>query len=152
MKKIYTYAGLGIIALMFLSIPGYAFLQSTSFATTQTTTPQVPLPNTNIIDYQLSSQQENALLQQGKTILAFSYSLNCQDCTVKKNLVESFLQTGPFASQLFLEELTTNQTSSTLTISSGYGQQHVTNITSTEITSVLCQLVYQPPVQCVLNK
>lgn len=150
MKKTYAYVGLVLIALMLLSSFAFAVLQSYFYFPQQQQ--EVTLPNTNIVDYELSPSQEIRLLQDGKTILKFDYSMNCEACLEQKDLLESFSTNSPFAGQLFLEEVETTKINTTLIVLSIYGQETLLNITQESVTEVLCRLVVQPPTGCVLTQ
>src|SRR5437016_1112192 len=133
MRRRYAYIGLLLIALMFFSTFAFAALQSFSFFGSNQ--PPVTLPTTNIFDYDLTAAQTVALLNQGQTLLKFTYSSNCQECLQQKNLLENFVTSSEFKGQLYLEELTTPQASSALMVSSVYGQETVGNITQAEVTA-----------------
>ncbi len=150
MRKRYAYIGLGLMTLMFMSTFAYAALQS-NYLPTQNQVP-VTLPTTRIVTYALAADQENLLLQQGQTLVKFRYPIICQECQQQKIILETFVTSGPFSQQLYLEEIGISGSNSTTTIFSNYGQQTVENMTSDNITNVLCQIVTQPPAFCALDK
>ncbi len=151
MKKIYKYVGLAIIALMFLSSIVAISLQSYIYFPQQNQQ-QTQLPNTNIINYDLSPAQKTVLFQQYKTLMIFQYPSNCNNCSQIQSLVESFVTNSQFSSQLFLEELSGTQSPPSLSILSNYGQDTLTNITQDMITQDLCKIVSQPPTFCALQQ
>ncbi|MEM2974768.1 MAG: hypothetical protein QW112_04065 [Candidatus Micrarchaeia archaeon] len=110
------------------------------------------LPDTNIIDYELTARQEELLLQNGKVIAKFTYSINCMECLQQKSYLEYF--TRQYSDQMFLMELTGNVTAqnSTLTVNSLRGYETLTNITTENVLDVFCELMLRPPVECALRK
>lgn len=108
-------------------------------------TKKVELPKSNIIDYELTPEQKNYLLADGKTIIEYSYNLSCVECLNQKALLEGL--TNQFSDQLFLQEIVASDSS--LTITSRYGQEDVENITQESIIDVLCELMINPPLGCI---
>jgi hypothetical protein len=114
-------------------------------------TNETKLPETNIIDYELTPQQEELLLQNGKVVAKFIYSLTCLECLQQKSYLESFAK--QYSNQIFLQEIT-NATAqnSILTVNSLRGYEALTNVTQENILDVFCELMLQPPVECALRK
>lgn len=139
---------IGIFFIILMSIPAYSLLSGTR---TSENTGEVKIPETNIIDYELTAKQEELLLQGGKVIGKFIYSVNCLECLQQKSYLESFAK--QYSNQIFLEEITnaTAQTS-TLTVESLRGYETLTNITQENVLNVFCELMLQPPVDCILRK
>lgn len=112
---------------------------------------ETSLPETNVIDYELSASQEKLLLQNGKVIAKFAYGVSCWECPQQKSYLESFARQYP--NQIFLEEIAGNATvkNSILTFNSIRGYETLTNITQENILDVFCELMVQPPVDCALR-
>jgi len=145
--------GMFLIFLMFGSTIAYGVLQAVFYGPAQTTT--TTLPDTNIVNYRLSQNQENLLLSQGKTLLLYFYNSTCSICIDQKQSLEQLVTSSKFSDQLFLEEILTNTNNANipnLIVASYVGQKAINNITSDQITAVLCDLMVQPPVECALRK
>ncbi len=149
MKITKAHIGLILIAIMFFSTFAYAGLQSLFFGTTS---PQSNLPNTNIIDYQLSPDQESNLIQHGVTIALLRWNANCSGCLGLKNQLENLASSNEYKNQLLLEEIESAINASSISISSLNGQRNLNNVTTQNVTGVLCDLVYSPPASCALRK
>jgi len=106
---------------------------------------EIELPKSNIIDYELTPEQESYLLANGKTVIEFTYNLTCVECLDQKALLEGL--TNQFSDQLFLQEILAG--SSSLTMISRYGQEDLKNITQEAIINALCNLMTNPPVGCI---
>ena len=139
---------IGIFFIILMLIPAYSFISGirTSQPPTEST-----LPGTNIIDYELTAQQEELLLQNGKVVAKFVYSVNCLECLQQKSYLESFAK--QYSNQIFLVEIS-NATSqkSTLIVNSLRGSDTLTNVTQENILNAFCELMLQPPIDCALRK
>jgi len=137
-----------IAFIMLGSTVAYTFMQG--FRQEENNT---KLPDTNIVGYELAEEQENLLMQNGKTILKFLYNLACDGCIERKNVLESAVNDKTFSDQLVLEEILTNKTGlPMLTVLSYRGQRVLTNFTNEELIEALCDMMVQPPVGCAVRK
>lgn len=108
----------------------------------------ITLPEENIINYELTPEQESILLQNGKTIAKFYYYSGCVECTTQLSFLESIA--NQFSNQIILQETLSNRTS--LTIIGYYGQENLINATQEEIFDTFCELMINPPVACITRK
>ena len=106
----------------------------------------VVLPEKNIIDYELSVEQENLAIQKGKTLVKFYYSQDCEECELIKNYLEDFA--NKHKDQIILQKITTNS-SYEIKFSSFFGKRSLKNCTEQEIFKAFCDLMFNPPVECV---
>ncbi|MEM7821785.1 MAG: hypothetical protein QXX38_03190, partial [Candidatus Aenigmatarchaeota archaeon] len=112
---------------------------------------ETKIPEKNIINYELNDRQKYILLQNGKVIAKFIYNINCLECLQQKSYLESFAT--QYSNQIFLEEITNTTTqNSTLFLESLRGYEVLTNVTQENAFNVFCELMLQPPVDCVLRK
>jgi len=123
----------------------FAFSLLQSFNPTQS---QITLPEENIIDYELTPEQESVLLQNWKTIAKFYYYSGCVECTNQLSFLESMA--NQFPNQIILQETLSNRTS--LTIIGYYGHRNLVNATQEEIFDAFCELMIDPPVTCITRK
>ena len=130
--------------MLFSTLAG-AVIQALS--TRQTTN----LPKSNIIDYQVDQAINDALLQNGWTVITFNYNLKCLNCITTKSTLEFYA--NEFKKQILLQELLNdNLNDSKTTIISGLGQETLTNANDTEIFSALCKVMVDQPIDCVIKK
>jgi hypothetical protein len=143
-----TIISLFIGFIMLGSTAAYAFMQGFRWENNN-----VEVPNTNIINHELTQEQENALAQNGKTILKFYYSMTCDGCLQKKNVLENSVNDDTFSKQLVLEEITSSKPSLPMLVVLSYkGQKVLGNYTNEELIDSLCDLMVQPPVGCAVRK
>jgi hypothetical protein len=138
----------GIFFIILMLIPAYSFISGIRTAQPPS---EATLPGTNIIDYELTAQQEDLLLQNGKVVAKFTYSINCLECLQQKSYLESFAR--QYSNQIFLVEIS-NATvhTSALHANSLRGYETLANVTQENILDVFCELMLQPPVDCALRK
>jgi len=109
------------------------------------------IPNQKIIDYELNDQQRKYLLQRGYTLMEYRYFTGCLDCITMKNDLERITQNSD--DQVFLQEiLLTDNTTSSLTVTSLRGQKISDNLSNTEIEKIICNLLINQPIWCVTSK
>lgn len=107
----------------------------------------IKLPEKNIIDYELGINEEKYLLERGVTIVKAYFPKNCLDCLAIKNYLENFVNQN--SNQIVMEELESNSTK--IIIRSYRGQNILENATQEEIFESFCDLMLQPPANCVLK-
>ena len=144
-------AGIVIIALMLGSTLAYSVLQSVKSGAT--ITGEVTLPTTNIVDHEMTTEQETKLLGMGFTLLKLQYNLVCENCLSQLHYLESLTSSQNYKSQIILEEISTKDvTSPKLEIISMYGQNSLNNATQDKIIESVCNLMIQPPLDCTLRE
>ncbi|MBI2543116.1 MAG: hypothetical protein HYW24_02945 [Candidatus Aenigmarchaeota archaeon] len=137
-----TLIGFILIAIMLLSTFSYAVLQSVN-------SPNVELPESNVIEYRLEPDLKDAMIRYGVTFITFDYNLGCQNCIQQKSFLESVA--NEYKQQIFLEELKDDSLDvSKITVSSVYGEHELVNANETEILKSLCDFMVSPPVTCAL--
>ena len=140
--------GIFFIVLMLGSTVAYSIL---SAIRTPQQNESTTLPNTNIIDYELNSKQEDLLLNNGFTVVRYVYNINCIDCLQKKSYLESFASAN--SKQIFLQELVGNSTvqNDALSVNSLRGYDTLANVTEGNFMDMACDYMLQPPVDCTLR-
>lgn len=108
---------------------------------------RITLPEKNIIDYELSFEQENLAIREGKTLVKFFYSNECEECFEKKNYLENLA--SEYKDQIILQEILLNVSSYEIRLSSFYGQRVLRNSTKEEIFKTLCDIMFSPPAECI---
>jgi hypothetical protein len=151
----------GLIMVVFLvfgfSIAGVV-LQALNFGSRQ------KLPEGDIVDYELTTQQANLILSQGKMILRYEYSPTCENCSEYKSYLEQLTYLTGFKGQMFLQEIISNETFADLPILDVLGftisENRYTlfkdtlqgnNVTEGNILNSVCELILRPPVDCALQ-
>jgi hypothetical protein len=142
-------AGLFMIFLMVGSTLAYAILQS--FTPSQPEEEGIELPEQNIIDYRLTTEQYHYLLRAGKTIVEFEYSLACDECRDTKTWLEA--ATNEFSNQMLLIELVVSDSDALpiVRIESSYGRIVLSKPTTDEIMNSFCNLLTEPPIRCATS-
>jgi len=111
----------------------------------------VTLPSSNVVEYELTPEQENLALQNGKTILKFYYTQACIQCINQKPFLESIA--SQFGDQIILEEvINQNERPSTLLVFSYYSQKNLFNATADQIINAVCDVMLNPPASCAIRK
>lgn len=146
-----TIAALIFIVLMVGSSIAFVFIQAAQLGLIGSSSAQVTLPTTNIINYELSSGQTQLALQQNMAIIKYSYSSTCTQCLTTANQLEGVA--NQFNTQVYLENLASQTSSDTsvLTFTSSQGSRTYNNPTTNNIIDGLCATLAQPPVDCALR-
>ncbi|MEM5790862.1 MAG: hypothetical protein QXP77_02350 [Candidatus Aenigmatarchaeota archaeon] len=110
-------------------------------------TGRVTLPEKNIIDFELSFEQENLAIRQGKTLVKFFYSNECEGCFEKKDYLENLA--NKYKDQIILQEILLNISSYEIRFSSFYGQKILKNSSEEEIFKTFCDIMFSPPAECI---
>lgn len=144
-KRTWVIAGtIFVIAFFLFETVAIGFLQFGG----RLSNPKQELPESNIIDHELSVEEENTLIGNGITLVKFYFSNNCLECMNQRTYLE-FLANN-YKDQIFLEELISSRTDQvlpTVLISSIRDTQTFSNITNDELTNKLCDLMVQPPIE-----
>ncbi|TAL46860.1 hypothetical protein EPN87_04255 [archaeon] len=148
MKRKNAVISLVLVGVMFFSTFAYAILQSLYYSPTQQQ--EVSLPNA-VSTQPFTSEQKQAVLQQGGTLVSFKYDITCLECGSTKSFLESKVRDPDYNQQVFLEELTGSKITQ-VDISSQRGSKTITNVTQDNITDSLCNLLLQQPLSCTLRK
>lgn len=131
--------------LMLFSTFAYSFLQSI-----RPVREEVELPKENIINYELSVEQESLALRNGKTIATFYYYAGCLECSQELSFLESMAR--QFPDQIILEEILGQENIKSLSITSLNGQESFTNATQDQIFDAFCDIMIRPPIVCATRK
>ena len=155
---------LGILLVMFMLVGGFSIvpyvLQAPFYKPTTPT--NVQLPTTNIVDYELTPEQETEILRQGKTIIRFEYNITCENCLEIQSVLEQLANSNKFKDQVVLEEIKSPSGDlpkvNIIGFTIGDNQINVdqnnlqgVNVTESGIINSLCSLMIQPPVECALR-
>ena len=146
-----TIAAILFMVLMLGSTIAYSFIQAINYGLGGGSS-KTQLPSTNIIDYQLSIDQEQLLLTQGKTVMKYSYSSTCVECLTFANQLEGLANS--MNGQVFVEKLlqtSANQTAA-LTLTSSQNSKIYSNPTTNDLIDGLCDVLISPPVDCAVRK
>ncbi|MEM5853588.1 MAG: hypothetical protein QXS37_01865 [Candidatus Aenigmatarchaeota archaeon] len=116
---------------------------------------QPSLPEDNIVEYELSLNQKNMVLRQGRVLMEFFYG-NCENCTEKISFLESIAD--QYKDKTFLEKIFVNETTPKLHLigfnvtSNGiYLQERLLQgeeIVYENVMNNLCDIMIYPPVEC----
>ena len=145
--KILPILGIFLIAIMIVSTLAYTLMSSHS-----------PLPEGNVIDYELDVYNEEALLRQGKVLMKLFYERGCLDCEEKIYVLENLVKS--YSDQIFLEKIVLNESIPKLhfigfniTQSGIYLSEKELrgeDITEEKIMNILCEVMIKPPTtKCV---
>jgi len=142
------YASLILIFLMAGSTLAYGVLQAFRGWTQSNGGAKVPyLPETNVVNYEITAEQRSYMLQLGRTILEYRYKLGCTECVNQQAYIEAAAR--EFPNQIFVQELVDSTANNpTLSMISYYGSKSLTNPSNEGIFDALCELMLQPPIRC----
>ena len=144
-----AYIALTLILIFLGSTIASGVLQSVYHGTSDSK--KLEVPTSNIVEYELTTEQEEYLMSLGKTIIKFKYKTACLECLSLKSALESL--TNQFSDQLILEEIITKEEPvPSIAIMSYYGQKFLDNPTQDEITDAICDLMIKPPTACIARK
>lgn len=142
------YGSLILMFLMLGSTIAYSGLQAFRAWRRPEENANVPeLPASNIVDYEITTEQRNYMLRIGRTILEYRYQLACVECGNQRAYMEAVAR--EFPDQMFVEEIVDAAANEpTLLITSYYGNEALTNPSNEEIFDALCTLMMDPPIAC----
>lgn len=132
------------MGIMLMSTFASTFIQG--FSMQQSAGGSISLPESNIIDYELTKEQEVYAARIGKTVIKFEYSTACVVCLSQKTFVESIA--NQFKDQVILEEIAKDVSVPALTATSYYGRKVLANATNDEIVDAVCVVLTSPPIFC----
>lgn len=130
------------IFLMFGSTFAYALLSS--FRSQEE---EIQMPEGMILTYELNEKQIRYLRSRGYTLIKYSYPTGCLDCVGVINNLERITQNSE--GQIFLQEISTVDTSPKFTITSLRGEKTINNPTNEEIENTVCDYLLSRPLWCV---
>jgi len=150
-----TIAAILFMVLMLGSTIAYSFIQAINFGLGGGSS-KTELPKTNIIDYELSIDQEQLVLTQGKTVIKYSYSSTCVECISLANQLELLAnqQNSQISGQVLVELLlqtSANQTA-TMSLTSSQNSKIYPNPTMNDLVDGLCEVLINPPTDCIIRK
>ena len=109
---------------------------------------EIELPDSNIIDYELTKEQKDYAIRQGKTVMEYRYQLMCEICADQRAYLQS--AASELSDQILLQEIVDDSVdSSRLEISSFYGRRLLSDPSAEQILDALCEIMADPPVRCV---
>jgi len=118
---------------------------------------QPTLPEGNVVDYELSLEQKNLVLRQGKVLMEFFYGSSCQNCQEKRSFLEFIA--NEYKDKVFLEKISLNYSTPELGIV-GFNMSENkiyldarrlagANFTEANVRAILCNVTIYPPLECV---
>ncbi len=111
---------------------------------------QSEIPEERILNYKLTNEQARTILQNGLTLVEYSYSENCIECLEVKNVLED--ATNNAEKQIFLQEIISNNVSAnSVTILNAYTQtaKILKDPKVDNVTLEVCQALTSPTVWCL---
>lgn len=143
-KKMKSMA-LFFIIIMFGSSFAYAILNRIGGAGGR-----ISIPKERILNYELNERQKSYLKSRGYTLVVYSSPIGCLECGSVKSNLEWMTQNSE--GQIFLQEVSSNTNSSTLTVTSLKGERVLDNPSNQEIGSAICSLMLKREVWCVTSQ
>jgi hypothetical protein len=111
--------------------------------------PEVTIPQSRIINYELNNDQRTLLLKKGYTLIEYFYPDGCLDCAKVKNKLEKIVQDSE--SQIFLQEIS-KATENKVVVTSFNGQKTIEDPVETELETPVCEILLNKPLWCVTSK
>jgi hypothetical protein len=112
---------------------------------------QLTIPQERILTNKLTKQQVQLLLQNGYTLVEYSYPENCFECVEIKTVLEE--ATNNVDGQLYLQEIISNNVSAapTLVILNAYTEtaKTIEYPTVKNVTTEVCDALSNPTVWCL---
>ena len=155
-----------MMLVLFMIVGGFSIvpyvLQANIYNPKSTPVSNVQVPDSGVLGYSLTPQQEVAILQTGKAIIRFEYNLTCDGCFELKDNLEKLIFQKQLKDEVVLEEVESKSGDLPKVTIVGFilsgGQYAVQqkalqgkNATQTEIFNSLCDLTIKPPVECALR-
>lgn len=138
-----------LIALFFVILmfgSSFTYLVSEFFGNKN---PEVTIPQSRIINYELNNDQRTLLLKKGYTLIEYFYPDGCLDCAKVKNKLEKIVQDSE--SQIFLQEIS-KATENKVVVTSFNGQKTIEGPVETELGTPVCEILLNKPLWCVTSK
>jgi hypothetical protein len=105
------------------------------------------IPSERILKYRLTDQQKAELIKRGFTIVEYEYPETCFECEQQKSTLESW--TAQSDNQIFLQEMSSPVSTTTVSVMSFRGSQTLTDPTDDEVSALLCDMMAQKTFWCV---
>jgi len=138
-----------LIALFFVILmfgSSFTYLVSEFFGNKN---PEVTIPQSRIINYELNNDQRTLLLKKGYTLIEYFYPDGCLDCAKVKNKLEKIVQDSE--NQIFLQEIS-KATENKVVVTSFNGQKTIEDPVETELETPVCGILLNKPLWCVTSK
>lgn len=143
-------AAILFMVLMVGTLGAYAVSQAGQLGLLGSQNQKVTLPSTNILDSELTTDQQQLALSQGFTIIKYTYPATCAQCLTIENQLES-VASQP-SSAVFLERIISqSQNGSSLVFTGPQNSAVYTNPTTDNIIDGMCATFYNPPSSCILR-
>jgi hypothetical protein len=111
----------------------------------------IPLPEQQIIDYEIEEKNRRILLQNYYTLIEYRYLTGCEDCVVIKNELVKITQNSD--GQIYFQELVSSYNKDPIvTITSLRGQKNLEQPTKEELEETICNILVKRPLWCVSSK
>jgi len=108
------------------------------------------IPPDRILNYKLTEEQINFLVQNYQTIIEYDYPANCIDCLEVKNILEELTQNSE--NQIFLQEIIVNESKANLYVVNILNETSIEEPTPSIAASTVCNALISAPTWCVLNQ
>jgi len=145
-KRTSIIIGVFFIILMFGSTIAYTLLTALR---TEEQKVVVSLPTEPVVNGELKKDVENLALSKGITVVKLYYNALCTGCQEQRQALETVTNVTA-AGQIILEELTDNSVNAPkVSMKSQKGSNELVNATNSAVFDSLCELMLQPPLDCV---
>ena len=136
-----------LISLFFIfllggSIVTYALMSSLR---SQQSVKPIEIPQTNVINFELTTEQEMYLIQRGITIIKLYSKKDCVECIEWRKESENLADM--ISNQIMLEEIDSDE--NRIVIYSIRGSKDLLSPKEKDITRAVCELLWDPPGWCV---
>jgi hypothetical protein len=129
------------IVLMFGSTFAYGIMNLLGQENNQT-----QIPQDKILNYRLTDEQRNYLMQKGYTLIEYDYSSGCVECIDVKSNLERITQNSD--GQIYLQEII-SEGANRISIVSLNGQKTINKPTLNQTQEDVCNLLLQRPIFCI---
>ncbi len=134
------------MALLFITVGGLTFAPPFLRRISEPKGPELDLPQSNILENDISDEIKSYLIRNGKTLIELEYDKTCLECQDTRFFLES--AANQFSDQIILIELESSNEAPTITMSSYFTQKNMINATNEELMDALCEALVEPPVVC----
>jgi hypothetical protein len=111
---------------------------------------KVGLPSGNIIDYQLTGEQREEMIRQGKTVVEYRYQYVCDTCDAQRSFLAGAIAEYP--DQIFVQEILDEGADRPVVEMSSFIRRSIaTDPSQEEILQMLCDVMVEPPVRCITS-
>ena len=143
-------AALVFMVLMVGTLGAYAVSQAGQLGLLGNQNQGVKLPSNNVLDSELTTDQQQLALSQGFTIIKYTYPATCAQCLTIEGQLEGVASQYP--SSVYLERIVSqSQNGSSLVFTGPQNSAAYTNPTTDNIIDGMCATLYNPPSDCILR-